>query len=261
MFERPKIVLTIPLKGKSKEGKQDMKKIIACTWRFLAFGAVIFVGTLTAHADSYTLTLSNVNNSSQNGGEYIGPYNFALNDSTTNVTNNIALMCINLNDLISVGESWSVTIATAAQLDAANSTTKYLEVAYLNSIVAANQGSNTGYLAQWAAWYLFNPTNSNFTTSGGNVYVNGDTGIGSITAELATAASAIASNGAAYSNYQFFSPTSNTSGWTNGLPQTLVGNTNIATTPEPGSLLLLGTALMMFAFMAYRKSTPVTTIS
>jgi len=227
-----------------------MKKATSITIVTSALCMMLFLGTQKASADSYTVEYLNDNSSTTAGGEPVGPYAFTLTDTTTNTQFAAALMCINLSNEIANNETWAVTIATAGQLG-----TKYEETAYLNSVVNANQGKSSAALAQWAAWYMFDPSNSVFTTgTNGDIYAPG--GVGDITVEIATAAAAVSSNPSLYSSYEFFQPTSDSSGWTNGLPQTLVGNTSfpVSPTPEPSTLLMLGIGLLGLAFLVFRTS-------
>jgi hypothetical protein len=241
----------------AREGKHLMKKTILKAVILSVFAVLLNVAMLPAFAGTLTITLNDENGSYINNNEYIGPYDFTLSNSKTNTNTPLKLICVSLGQLIGNGETWDVSVSTAGQLDTLNHTTNYLEAAYLDNVLVNNQGTDAGYLAQWSAWNLFDPTDSRFITQNGKVYVSGETGMGSITDEQSVALAAINTDPSAYSNYQFFLPTANQAGWTYGLPQTLVGNppvSYVTPTSEPTSFLLLGSGLVFLSFMLFRKN-------
>ena len=209
-----------------------MRKLSACS--VLAACVFCFLGWLTplkAHADNVTLTLENVGPGNNSGGVYTYPYNFSIDGNGSYVS----LMCFDYNNEIYAGETWTATVvpinSSASQED--------LELAYLFS-VASNPSTPEPTVAdaQWAAWELFDPGLTAPTQNGVS-----QTDVSTL---LTDAGNADASD--FYSGYQLYVPYS---GWPDGddTPQSFVG---AAPTPEPSSLMLLGSGLLAFAGAFYR---------
>lgn len=193
--------------------------------------SILFLATPgLAHADTVSLTFENVGPGNNSGGVYTYPYNFSVNGSTTYTS----LMCYAYNDEIYLGESWTATVDPIA-------TTQEKELAYLYS-VASNPNSSpaTVSAAQWAAWELFDSALTDAPNQS------------AVTAELNAALAFVATaNPAFYNEYQLYIPvdgTQNPAG--DGPPQWFIG---AATTPEPSSILLFGTGLLVIFGVAFRK--------
>lgn len=207
---------------------------------FLMFVAV-FALSLTpvkSYADSVTMTLEGVGGQSS-GGEYVYPYNFSVNGSPTTSP----LMCLGYYNHVNFGESWNAAIEQIAgnQQDE--------QAAYIFSTASShNSTSDQIAVAQWSNWALFETQESTADFVSGVVPSNYQ---GEVTSMLDAAAAYVLANpnSSLYSQFQLYVPSS---GWPAGddTPQTFMG---VAPTPEPGSLILLGTGMLGFAALWFRR--------
>ncbi len=200
----------------------------------LASALCLAVLSLPASAD----TLSFVSDAGVNvGGEDVYPYNFQIDGSST-ITQ---LMCVDLNRTISFGESWEASPASLA-LDSSLVSQEYRAEALLFYATTTGQYSNAD--VQWAAWSIFDPSG-----------VAGNSAFDATAQNLASLAMQYANNSQLidsgfFSNYVLYQPTGNETGWTYGIPQEFVG---AAPTPEPSSLLLMGSGLASFVGVVRRR--------
>jgi hypothetical protein len=194
----------------------------------------LFFNPVNAYADTVTLTLESVGGQSS-GGEYVYPYNFSIDGSST-ITQ---LMCLSFNQNVHVGESWKAIVEPVL------GNTEYEEAAYIFSLAAAPGASaNTIAEAQWANWVLFDPG----AYSSVPLQYRGDV------TNLLNAAAAVAHNNpnsSLYSNLEVFIPVAGSQPQGDCTPQIMIGDT--APTPEPGSLLMLGTGMLGLATFLYRR--------
>jgi hypothetical protein len=144
-------------------------------------------------------------------------------------------MCLSFSNDISIGESWTADVYSIAAADALIGNNDYSVAAWLfndaESATAAISNED-----QLAAWGLFSSGVS-----------------GSNNAQLAAAESAAATAPAsAYSRFEILIPVAGTQS-EGGLPQTFIEDPPPSPTPEPNSLVLLGSGLLGCAGIVYRK--------
>jgi hypothetical protein len=145
------------------------------------------------------------------------PYNFLVNGTTPE-----SLMCIGYTEHVTYGESWQANEMTVAAYGALiGDSIKAEELAYLYTLAVADGGANSAINAE--AWFINE---------------------GQPTPEP-DASLLLGFTPGPYSNVRFYVPTSDQTGWTDGVPQTFLGST-----PEPGTLLTLGSGMLGLAGLA-----------
>jgi hypothetical protein len=228
---------------KGQKRKRKMKKFnLGMSLLAIAVCAMLSLNPVKSYADQIVnLQLTGVQGTNTNG-EDVYPYYASANGGAS-----FSLMCLSFDNSMSVGESWTATVETI-------STTAQEEAAWLlNDAETAVKGNNTALQIadQWAAWELFSTNAAN----------NANPPAGAAT-QLADAKADYASEPLSfYENFVLYAPEagSQTPGY--GTPQTFIGDApasqtfnDNAPTPEPGSLILLGTGLLgLAAFMFRRK--------
>lgn len=211
-------------------------------WRALA-GAVCFAA-ISQVSGATSLQLTGTGGTAVNVGSesvYVYPYDFSVNGSSATTQ----LMCLNFNNEITQGESWTVNVDTIAQAANGNATllTNYEEDAYLYSLITPTTTQDQETLIQFAVWDILDPSD---VGSASNPYWNANsTAIQNLINQASTA---IGSESPDFFNqFEIYVPDHDSSyytaqnGYPNGVPQSFIGT---AATPEPGSLALLGTGLL-----------------
>jgi hypothetical protein len=196
--------------------------------------SLIFLLPQVTFASSLTLE-------SANGIIY--PYVFDVTVGST-TTDNVNLSCLSFNREVSVGETWQVNVTNLQGLSTSvdgSTATQLDEDAYLDSLYNSVYASNSEI--QYAIWDILDPS---------GVGSELDNTSKTLVTDAENFAASTPDTAAFYSQFTLFTPTSNETGWTHGEPQQFLEYTPVqglgtpppsGVTPEPASLLLLGTGL------------------
>ncbi len=191
---------------------------------------------LSMHAD--TLQLISTSGGSS-GGVDIYPYNFSVDGSSTLTS----LACLNYDREITFGEQWNVDIH-GLDMGSSQTAIDYRADALLYWAFGQYGLSNSDL--QFAIWSIFDPSvtsNSAFTATSQNL----------VNLAMQYAVDPTLMSSGFFQNFSLYTPTSDQTGWTSGTPQEFIGAADPSVTPEPSSLVLLGTGLLCAGLILSRK--------
>ena len=222
----------------------------------LAVSALCFLSWLSplkAYASTVKLTFDGTTYDGKGGNSLGGfatyPYYFTIGTASTEVP----LLCVSFQDHITQWESWTADVDPIGTTGLALDKAQQEEDAWLDSQLSGANQLTTEEL-QWAAWVVGDSSLTTWKLE--NIYGLSGSVVGSIDSDITDAANYVAAhpNASSYAGYQLYVPKSDDD--CDYTPQTFIGP---APTPEPSSLVLLGSGLLAAAGALYRRKKQLTT--
>jgi hypothetical protein len=204
---------------------------------FVVIGLLLFSGSALANS---TVNMHFIGPAGNNaGGVYTFPYHFSISGSSSTTS----LICDTYNNEIFTGESWKATV-TGLLSGQGLFGSQLLDYKAAGLIFASVlNGSMNANVGNFAIWGLFSPN------AQGNAFFQSS---GAAAIETQFLALAAVTPDSAFKGFFLYTPVAGSQS-TGGTPQEFIGyDRRMATVPEPGSLVLLGTGLTVMAG-AFRK--------
>jgi hypothetical protein len=191
-------------------------------------------------ASAETLTYK----SSDNG---VYPYEMSIDSSFSTV----AMDCITDYYTVTPDETWTVTATSLGSIKGTSTTaglssTSVEEDAYLDSLYGTDFDGDSNTEIQAALWDILDPSD----------YSNLNTAEKDLVSDASSFLTSASSTNSFYSQFTLFTPvTSDKYGWTKGEPQIFIEYTPTkSVTPEPESLVLLGTGIAGLAGILRKRT-------
>ncbi len=176
------------------------------------------VTSFAAVAGTVTMQFNSTGSNSYNGVPTY-PYDLTVNGYAA------SLMCVSYNEHITGGETWDAKSYSVDNYGALiGDVQKADQLAYLFTLAHADGGVNPAYNA--AAWFLN----------------EGAPSLDAAAQAIYDQAVAMTFGPNAFPTIQVYVPIAGTQSWAGELPQTFLGST-----PEPGTLLMVGSGLLALA--------------